>query len=110
MKAHKFGVNNNYLVTRHLALTGQLNTQAAAIVGDIEELLGINTVRFDAKAQALKVSYDASKRNISEITAIVVHHDCSLLDSRWQRFKRGWYRYFDQNIKENAAKEPWRCH
>ncbi|WP_176475863.1 hypothetical protein [Halomonas salipaludis] len=28
----------------------------------------------------------------------------------WNRFKEEHYRFVDQNIKDNAKKEPWSCH
>lgn len=110
MKSHKLGVDANYLATRHLILTGPLDEKGALIVAKIEPLIGVNSVSFNVDTGALDVDYDASKRQLDDIVDVVKQHGCGLSDGRWQRLKRGWYRYFDQNVKENAAQKPWRCH
>jgi hypothetical protein len=110
MKSHKLGVKETHLVKRHLKLTGSLNKNDTLIVADIEQLFGVDSVTIDSDARRLDVHYDASKRQLDDITTIIKEYGCELASSRWHRFKLGWYRYFDQNIKENAAKEPWHCH
>jgi hypothetical protein len=29
---------------------------------------------------------------------------------RWNRIKEDYYRFIDQNVKENAKQKPWSCH
>lgn len=110
MTKHKLGVDSNYLVKRRLLIAGIFPQNGPALTQSIEALIGVDTVTLDLPTGALDVHYDASKRQLDDIVKIVTLEGSMLSTSRWQRFKRGWYRYFDQNIKENAAKAPWRCH
>lgn len=110
MNTHKFGVDSNYLVKRRLLLAGVFPQNGTAITDAIAELIGVDTVTLDLATGSLDVHYDASKRHLDDIVEIIRHEGSMLSMKRWQRFKRGWYRYFDQNIKENAVKQPWRCH
>ncbi len=110
MNSHKLGVDSNYLVKRRLILAGVFPQNGQAITESIEALIGVDTVMLDLPTGVLDVHYDASKRQFDDIVEIVEHGGSMLSTSRWQRFKRGWYRYFDQNIKENASQKPWSCH
>lgn len=110
MTNHKLGVDPSYLVSRQLLLTGVFPQNGAAIKVSVESLIGVDSVSLDLARGKLDVHYDASKRQLDDIIEIVEHEGSALNESRWQRLKRSWYRYFDQNIKENAAQKPWRCH
>jgi hypothetical protein len=28
----------------------------------------------------------------------------------WTRFRESWYRFTDENVRDNARREPWSCH
>ena len=110
MNTHKPGVNENFLVTRRLKLVGSLTDKFDLIENELNALIGVNSVVLDLGTGVLRVSYDASKRQLDEIEAVITAQGSQLSNERWQRYKQGWARYFDQNIKSNAAREPWSCH
>ncbi len=110
MNSHKLGVTANYLVKRRLLLNGVFPQNGTAITETAEALIGVDAVTLDLPTGTLDVHYDASKRQLDDFIEIIKHEGSTLSATRWQRFKRGWYRYFDQNIKENAAEKPWSCH
>ena len=56
------------------------------------------------------MAYDASRLCIDHIETILARHAIEISNSWWNRFKEGHYRFVDQNIKDNASKEPWSCH
>jgi hypothetical protein len=56
------------------------------------------------------MAYDASRLCIDHIEAILARHAIEISHGWWTRFKEDHYRFVDQNIKDNASKEPWSCH
>ena len=110
MNTHRLGVNSNYLVTRRLKLAGPLTEKFDQIESELLDLIGVNSAVVNIAKRELRIAYDASKRQLADVETVIADQGCQLRTHRWDRFKRSWYRYFDQNIKENAAKEPWRCH
>ena len=110
MNTHKPGVNMNFLVTRRLKLVGSMTDDFDLIESELNTLIGINSAVLDLSTGVLRVSYDASKRQLDEIVTVITAQGGQLSDERWQRYKQSWYHYFDQNIKSNATREPWSCH
>ncbi|TCK02345.1 heavy-metal-associated domain-containing protein [Marinobacterium mangrovicola] len=106
---HKPGVREAFLVQRHLLLESLDAGKAAAIAEEIEPLRGVDSVRLDPDSQRLDIAYDASVLQLDQIEAIVRSHGSDLDQGWWTRFKEGWYRYTDQNIKDNAKHEPFCC-
>ncbi|NIB39733.1 cation transporter [Pseudomaricurvus alkylphenolicus] len=107
---HKVGVNEDSLMVRHLKLEGPVLEHHQLIAQEIEKLLGVDAVSVDPSESLLKVAYDATKRELNEIEEIIRKHECDIADDWWTHFKEGYYKFVDQNVKDNASHEPWSCH
>ncbi|WP_299975578.1 cation transporter [uncultured Pseudoteredinibacter sp.] len=107
---HKPGVNENSLMVRNLKLEGDVRDNQQMIVEEIEQLLGVDAVAIDASENLLKVAYDATKRQLDEIEEIVRKYECDIADDWWTHIKEGYYKFVDQNVKDNANHEAWSCH
>jgi len=107
---HKFGVNEGSLMIRHLRLEGPVQNNHQLIVQEIDQLLGVDAVSINASESLLNVAYDATKRQLDEIEEIVRKYECDIAHDWWTHFKEGYYKFVDQNVKDNARREPWSCH
>lgn len=107
---HKFGVNEGSLMIRQLRLEGPVQNNHQLIVQEIDRLLGVDAVSINASENLLNVAYDATKRQLDEIEEIVRKHECDIAHDWWTHFKEGYYKFVDQNVKDNAIHEPWSCH
>ncbi|HAA44265.1 MAG: hypothetical protein XD36_3185 [Halomonas sp. 54_146] len=109
-REHRLGVSRITLVNRHLKLDcSDFNAVHAAVV-DIDELYGIDSVSFDDKKRLLHLAYDASRLCLDCVEEILEKYAVEISHDWWNRFKEEHYRFVDQNIKDNAKKEPWSCH
>ena len=43
-------------------------------------------------------------------TDVLKKHAVEVSHDWWTRFKTGYYRFVDDNVKDNAGHEPWSCH
>jgi len=102
MTEHRPGVNPGLLTKHTLSLVLADDSDISAIVAEMDELPGVDQVRFDKRNQRIKVAYDASRRNISEMVFIVEKHGVAIKNSWWSRIKLGWQRQTDENIRGNA--------
>ncbi|MGY4878883.1 cation transporter [Vreelandella aquamarina] len=109
-REHRLGVSRITLVNRRLKLDcSDFNAVHAAVV-DIDELYGIDSVSFDDKKRLLHLAYDASRLCLDCVEEILEKYAVEISHDWWNRFKEEHYRFVDQNIKDNAKKEPWSCH
>lgn len=107
---HRLGVSKVNLVTRKLKLGRSEPQTLQQAIEEIDQLYGLNSVAFDDKKQILRLAYDASRIGIEDVEAILSKHGIAIDHGWWNRAKEEHYRFVDQNIKDNAAKEPWSCH
>ena len=109
-QAHKPGINENFLMVRHLRLEGLTEENRHTITEEISQLIGMDAVSITDSENLLNMAYDASTRQLDEIEEIVRKHGCDISHDWWTHFKEGWYRFTDQNAKDNARHDPWSCH
>jgi hypothetical protein len=109
-KKHRLGVAEVNLVVRHLKLELTHADVIAQTIDEINQVYGLDNVFFDEKAHVLNLAYDATRTNIDCIEALLSNHDIQVSHDWWTHFKEGYYRFVDENIKENARHEPWNCH
>ncbi|RAR60243.1 hypothetical protein BCL93_10747 [Onishia taeanensis] len=109
-KERRLGVSEVHLVTRKLKLAPCDDDALRFAIGKIDELFGLERVTYDADRRRLSIAYDASRLCIEHIEEILAQHAIDISDGWWTRFKEDYYRFIDQNIKDNASKEPWSCH
>ncbi|WP_108445332.1 hypothetical protein [Halomonas denitrificans] len=107
---HRLGVSEVNLVTRKLKLEPCDEEALRVAVGKIDALYGLERVTYDTDKRKLSMAYDASRLCIDHIEAILARQAIEISHGWWTRFKEDHYRFVDQNIKDNASKEPWSCH
>jgi len=44
------------------------------------------------------------------VEEILTKHGIQPRHDWWTHFKEEYYRFVDQNVKDNAQHEPWSCH
>ena len=107
---HRVGVQEANLVVRNLKLE-KINTEnKSAILAEIDQTFGIDNVSFDDKSQTLNLAYDATNCNLNGLEEIIRHHGADIAHDLWTHFKESYYKYVDENVKDNAQHEPWSCH
>lgn len=106
---HKPGVKDVNLVRRKLQLSGVSEQAAALLVVELGQLFGMDRVRFDASKSSLVFSYDATHCSLDRVEEKVRQHGASFDTGWWSRIKCSYYRFVDQNVKDNAAHEPHCC-
>tara|TARA_R110001599_G_C12268060_1_gene661056 strand:+ start:2258 stop:2599 length:342 start_codon:yes stop_codon:yes gene_type:complete len=109
-REHRLGVSHTTLVHRHLKLDTKDLSAIKASVAEIDELYGMDSVSFDEKKRKLHLAYDALRLCINCVEEILEKHAVEISHDWWNRFKEEHYQFVDQNVKDNARKEPWKCH
>lgn len=109
-KKHRLGVSEVNLVVRHLQLEPVDENKRQAAIAEIDQLYGLDCISFDEKSRVLNLAYDASRVNLDNIEDILSVHDVAVSHDWWTHFKEGYYKFVDDNVKENAIREPWSCH
>lgn len=71
--------------------------------------MDVDAVSINASKSLSNVDYDASKRQLDEIEEIVRKYQCDISHDGWTHFKEGYYKFVDQNVKDNGCHEPWGC-
>jgi len=107
---HRVGVKEANLVIRTLKLSGINGLNKVNILGEIDESFGIDAVSFDDSENMLHLAYDATNINLDGIEDIIRKYDADIEDSFWNHVKEEYYKFVDQNVKDNAEHEPWSCH
>jgi hypothetical protein len=109
-KEHRLGVDEVNLVVRHLKLLDSDESSIASAIAEIDEVYGLDGVSFDEDSNLLNLAYDASRTCIECIEEILEKYGIEISHDWWTTFKEGYYRYVDQNVKDNAKHEPFSCH
>lgn len=109
MNKRRTGVNPGFLARHKLAVRGLNATNVKGISSEIGELWAVDGVWIDEEKQTIKIAYDASHHDIDEMIEIIRKHDAEIDDSWWTRYKLGWQRQTDQNIKDNSTHVPSCC-
>ncbi|WP_324733809.1 hypothetical protein [Pseudomonas paeninsulae] len=63
-----------------------------------------------APTQVLNLAYNAARVSIDCVEEVLSKFEIEVGHGWWTHFKEGHYRFVDQNIKDNAAHQPWSCH
>jgi len=103
---HRGGVKEVNLVVRHLKLEGITAENKQIIIDEIDQIIGIDSVSYDDESCTLNVSYDATHCNLDGIEEHIEAHGAELSHGWWTRFKESYYKYVDQNVKDNDEIEP----
>ena len=103
------GVNEIFLLSRHLRLEGLNSGKSELIVSTIDNMPGINEVSIDEDRGILNLSYDASRVDIDQIEEIIKQTGNSISHDWWTQLKKSWYRFTDSNSQSNASQQPGCC-
>ena len=109
-KEHRLGVSEINLVVRHLKLEPADQNNLQAVVAEVDQLYGLDAISFDEKSHVLNLAYDASRICLDGIEDVLKKHGVEVSHDWWTHFKEGYYKFVDQNVKNNASHEPWSCH
>lgn len=107
---HRVGVREVNLVLRHLKLAPQDPAEVMPAIDELDKLYGLDAVSYDPKTQVLNLAYDATHLNLDGIEQVLSRFTIEISHDWWTHFKEGYYKYVDQNVKDNASHEPWSCH
>ncbi|TVZ37455.1 hypothetical protein P886_1796 [Alteromonadaceae bacterium 2753L.S.0a.02] len=109
-KQHRLGVSENSLVVRHLKLEACGASAMAQVISEIDKIYGLEAVSFDENTRVLHIAYDAARICLECIESVLEKYDVEISHDWWTNFKEGYYRFFDQNIKDNMHSKPLGCH
>lgn len=109
-KQHKAGVDEAFLVKRHLKLEGEGDVPWEQIEQELDQLVGIDEVRLLKDEYTITIAYDASYRDLEDIEKILDAHFIHTAEDWWTRTKKSWYEFTEDNIKANIKHKPWSCH
>lgn len=108
---HRLGVAEVNLVNRYLALMTPTDTaKLNAAIAEIDQLYGLDEVAFDKQLARLDFYYDASRLCIDCAEQILTKQGIQPKHDGRIDVKDKYYRFVDQNIKDNPRNEPWSCH
>lgn len=109
MSTHKPGIHEAFLVTRTLKLKGLEDRSITDIETDIASIRGVDCISLNQNRRLLRVAYDASVTSIDRILDQLSIHGINIDNGWWNRFKLGWDRQIDQNVRDNAKHVPHCC-
>jgi hypothetical protein len=107
--SHRPGVREGFLVKRRLRLQPLDDPHARDAVAAVEALIGVDWTRWDPRKRVLTLAYDAANLQLDRILERLRERGGVLDEGWWSRFRLGWYRYSDQNVRDNAKLEPFCC-
>ena len=107
---HRLGVSEVNLVVRHIKLEPIDSEILQKAIAEIDQIYGMDAVSFDAKTHVLNLAYDASRICLDCIEEVLQKYHVAVGHDWWTHFKEGYYKFVDENIKDNATREPWSCH
>lgn len=107
---HRVGVREQNLVVRNLKLGNVTTQNCDALVDEIDRLFGIDGVSYNIKTGEIHLAYDAVNINLDGIEQVIRKHGADIHDDWWSHTKESYYKFVDQNVKENAEHKPWSCH
>ncbi|MDX1803817.1 MAG: cation transporter [Alcanivorax sp.] len=101
---------NPYRVCRHILVTAFTPQTLQRLNAECEHEYGLEAFLPGPKSGQLVVHYDASQVDLDQVEALLKTHQLQLRQGWWPRLRNGWYRFVDQNVRDNARHEPWCCH
>lgn len=107
---HRVGVRESNLVVRNLRLSSVTHDNINALIEEIDQLFGLDEVSFNQREKIIHLAYDAANLNLDGIEVVIKKHGVEIHDDWWTHTKEGYYKFCDQNVKDNFEHEPWSCH
>lgn len=107
---HRVGVRESNLVVRNLRLSKVTHANIDALIEEIDQLFGLDEVSFNKTKEIIHLAYDAANLNLDGIEEVIKKHGVDIHDDWWTHTKEGYYKFCDENVKDNFEHEPWSCH
>jgi len=107
---HRVGVRENNLVIRNLRLSNVTNENIDGLIAEIDQMFGLDEVSFNRKEESIHLAYDAVSLDLDGIEEVIRKHGVDIHDDWWTHTKESYYKFCDQNVKDNFDHEPWSCH
>lgn len=107
---HNVGVKEANLVTRNLRLSNVNAVNREPLMEGINQLFGIDEASFNTSEKSIYLAYDATNVNLDGIEDVIRKHGADVHDDWWTHTKEEYYKFVDQNVKDNAEHTPWSCH
>jgi hypothetical protein len=95
---------------RNLKIETEKHDDIEAAINEIDKLYGMDSVSFDSALCVLNMAYDATRVNLENIEVVLNSFEIFIAHDWWTHLKDEYYRFVDQNVKDNANHEPWSCH
>lgn len=95
-------------VKRRIAVASGSPEQLHQAIQRLREKAPVIDVELDRKNR-LRVSYDASRLGMREIESLLGNSGITLDNGYWSSLKQGWYRFLDDNARENARTGSGAC-
>lgn len=108
--AHRVGVREANLVVRNLRLQNVSKQNLEPMMEEIDKLFGIDEAVYNNEEGAVYLAYDATHIDLDGIEEVIRKHGADIHDDWWTHTKEGYYKFVDQNVKDNAQHQPWSCH
>jgi hypothetical protein len=109
-REHRLGVDEVNLVKRNLRVIEPDSETISLAVKEIDEIYGLDAVSFDRVHHVLYVAYDATRICLDCVEEVLEKNRIEIDSGWWMHFKEEYYRFVDENIKDNANHEPFSCH
>ena len=107
---HRVGVKEQNLVVRNLKLSNVTEESCDELVKEIDQLFGIDEVSYNIKEGEIHLAYDAANVSLDGIEEVIRKYGADVHDDWWTHTKESYYKFVDQNIKDNSVHKPWNCH
>jgi hypothetical protein len=107
---HRVGVKEANLVTRNLRLSNVTEDNRSALMEEIDHLFGIDEASFNTEEKSIYLAYDATNINLDGIEEVIKKHGADIHNDWWTHTKEDYYKFVDQNLKDNSEHTPWSCH
>ena len=107
---HRVGVKEQNLVVRNLKLSNVTEESCDELVKEIDQLFGIDEVSYNIKEGEIHLAYDAANVSLDGIEEVIRKYGADVHNDWWTHTKESYYKFVDQNIKDNSVHKPWSCH
>ena len=106
---HRAGVTEVNLVIRKLQLKGLTEFNREKIISEIDQAVGVDSVNIDIKDGLLHIAYDVTNINLDAIKLLLRKHGAAFSEGWWNHLKEGYYKFVDQNMRDNFKHKPACC-
>ncbi len=107
---HRVGVKEANLVVRNLRLQNVSAKNCESMMEEIDTLFGIDEALYSKEEASVYLAYDATHIDLNGIEDVIRKHGADIHDDWWTHTKESYYKFVDQNVKDNASHQPWSCH